>query len=142
MTADFIPGQITWNDLTVSDAESVRSFYESVIGWTSSPVDMGDYSDYSMMDAAGNVVAGVCHAKGENARLPPAWLMYVTVADITECVARCLAMGGTVIDGPRPAGEAKIAVIKDPVGAVLALYESELIPDGDRTPPDVSGDGE
>jgi predicted enzyme related to lactoylglutathione lyase len=148
MAAELIPGQITWNDLTVPDAESVRSFYESVVGWTSSPVAMGDYSDYSMMDAAGNVVAGVCHAKGENAKIPPAWLMYVTVADVVECVARCQAMGGTVIDGPRPAGGAKIAVIKDPVGAVLALYEPELISNGDKTSDgnrsssEVSGNGE
>ena len=140
MTAEFIPGQVTWNDLTVSDAESVRSFYESVVGWTSSPVKMGDYSDYSMMDAAGNVVAGVCHSKGENANIPPAWLMYVTVANLAESVARCRASGGTVIDGPRPSGGAKIAVIMDPAGAVLALYEPEPIP-ADNVGPAVANGG-
>lgn len=139
MTAEFIPGQVPWNDLTVSDVESVRSFYESVVGWTSSPVKMGDYSDYSMMDAAGNVVAGVCHAKGENANIPPAWLMYVTVSDLAESVARCLASGGTVIDGPRSSGGAKIAVIRDPAGAVLALYEPEPIPADNAGPTDASG---
>ena len=123
MTSELISGQVTWNDLTVPDAESVRQFYESVVGWTSSPVAMGDYSDYSMMDAAGNVVAGVCHAKGENANIPPTWLMYVTVQDLDGCVARCHASGGEVLDGPRAAGGAQIAVIKDPAGAVLALYE-------------------
>lgn len=125
MTSQLIPGQVTWNDLTVPDAESVRQFYESVVGWKSSPVAMGDYSDYSMMDASGNVVAGVCHAKGENANIPPAWLMYVTVQDLDGCVARCRASGGEVLDGPRAAGGAQIAVIKDPAGAVLALYEPE-----------------
>lgn len=125
MTAEQIPGQITWNDLTVSDAEPVRQFYESVVGWKFSQVSMGDYSDYSMVDSSGNVVAGVCHAKGENANLPPAWLMYVTVEDLDACISKCNDSGGTVIDGPRTAGGAKIAVIKDPAGAVLALYEPE-----------------
>jgi uncharacterized protein len=125
MTTELISGQVTWNDLTVPDAEAVRQFYESVVGWKSSPVAMGDYSDYSMMDAAGNVVAGVCHAKGENANIPPAWLMYVTVQDLDGCVARCRASGGEVVDGPRAAGGARIAVIKDPAGAVFALYEPE-----------------
>ena len=97
---------------------------------------MGDYSDYSMIDDSGNVVAGVCHAKGENANLPPAWLMYVTVQDLDECVARCDASGGTVVDGPRAAGGARIAAIKDPAGAVLALYEPESIPAGDEAVPD------
>jgi len=78
-----------------------------------------------MMDASGNVVAGVCHAKGENASLPPAWLMYVTVQNLDGCVTRCRESGGEVLDGPRAAGGAQIAVIKDPAGAVLALYEPE-----------------
>ena len=69
--------------------------------------------------------------KGENAKLPPTWLMYVAVADISESVARSQAMGETAIDGPQPAGGAKIAVIKDPVGAVLDLHNRELISDGD-----------
>jgi len=50
--ADEIPfGQIAWNDLTVPDAEPVREFYESVVGWGASPVTMDGYSDYSMTDA-------------------------------------------------------------------------------------------
>lgn len=130
MTTEPAPGQVTWNDLTVADAEPVREFYEAVVGWKSSPVTMGDYSDYSMMDSAGNVVAGICHAKGENANLPPAWLMYVTVEELDESVSQCNASGGTVIDGPRAAGGARIAVIKDPAGAVLALYEPESNPAG------------
>ena len=125
MTADLIPGQITWNDLTVPDAKPIRNFYEAVIGWKASPVSMGDYSDYSMLDSAGNVVAGVCHARRENADIPPCWLMYVTVKDLDNCVMKCNESGGTVVDGPRMTGGARIAVIKDPAGAVLALYEPE-----------------
>ena len=57
-------------------------------------------------------------------------------------------MGETAIDGPQPAGGAKIAVIKDPVGAVLDLHNRELISDGDdlfdgnESLAEVSGDGE
>lgn len=142
MSAEFIPGQVTWNDLTVSDAESVREFYESVVGWTSSPVAMGDYSDYSMIDAAGNVVAGVCHAKGENSNIPPAWLMYVTIENLDERVARCKTSGGTVVDGPRSAGGGRIAVIKDPAGAILALFEPVSAPQDGDTSADGGDDGE
>lgn len=141
MTSELTPGQVTWNDLTVPDAESVRQFYESVVGWKSSPVAMGDYSDYSMMDASGSVVAGVCHAKGENASLPPTWLMYVTVHDLDGCVARCCASGGEVLDRPRAAGGAQIAVIKDPAGAVLALYEPES-PCSEANSPNDSSDSD
>lgn len=132
MAGELIPGQISWSDLTVADAESVRSFYESVVGWRSSPVEMGQYSDYSMIDSDGNVVAGVCHARGENARLPPVWLMYVTVDDLDLSVARCRESGGDVIDGPRSAGRARIAVIQDPAGAVLALYEPSKVDEAEE----------
>ena len=142
MSAEFIPGQVTWNDLTVSDAESVCEFYESVVGWTSSPVAMGDYSDYSMIDAAGNVIAGVCHAKGENANIPPVWLMYVTIENLDERVAKCKTSGGTVVDGPRSAGGGRIAVIKDPAGAILALFEPVSAPQDGITSADGGDDGE
>ena len=66
-----IPGSVTWRDVTVDDADSLRDFYESVAGWTSSPIDQGGYSDFVMLDADGNGVGGMCHAKGSNAGLPP-----------------------------------------------------------------------
>lgn len=116
-------GRVEWLDLTVCDATAVMDFYSEVIGWTSSPVSMGDYSDYSMHDSDGKVTAGICHARGSNAGLPPQWLMYVTVADIAVSIEACVRLGGVVVDGPRAVGADKLCVIRDPAGAVLALYQ-------------------
>jgi predicted enzyme related to lactoylglutathione lyase len=69
------PGQVAWIDLTVPNAEAVRDFYQQVTGWTASSVDMGGYADYCMSSAAGNMVAGICHARGVNAELPPVWMV-------------------------------------------------------------------
>src|ERR1041384_4525221 len=78
-------GQIGWIDLTVPDAESVRAFYEHVTGWTSSPISMGDHNDYCMGPAdAEKPLAGICHALGENASMPPVWMIYIMVADLDE----------------------------------------------------------
>lgn len=41
-------GSIGWLDLTVENADAVRDFYQEVVGWTTSGVDMGGYSDYCM----------------------------------------------------------------------------------------------
>ena len=65
--------------------------------------------------------AGVCFARGQNAKLPPQWLIYVSVADLDASVAACLARGGVVVDGPRGMGEQRLAVIRDPAGAHLGL---------------------
>ena len=53
---------------------------------------MGDYVDYSMSDQDGNVVAGICHARGSNAGLPPQWLVYIQVASVAASLA-CTSAG-------------------------------------------------
>jgi predicted enzyme related to lactoylglutathione lyase len=118
-------GSISWVDLTVPDAALVRDFYAAVTGWTPSEVPMGGYDDYCMLaPETGKSVAGVCHARGPNAGLPPQWLVYVVVADLEASLAACRERGGAVVAGPRNAGkEARYAVIRDPAGAVLALYQ-------------------
>src|SRR5262249_7780617 len=67
-----MPGRIGWIHLTVSDAETLRDFYQSVTGWTPAPVDMGGYSDFCMYPPGeAQPVAGICHARGLNSNLPP-----------------------------------------------------------------------
>ena len=116
-------GQVSWVDLTVKNAEQVRDFYKEVIGWNSSEVDMGGYSDYNMNLEEGKTVAGICHSRGLNANLPPQWLIYITLSDLEKSVARCRALGGKVVDGPRSMGESRLCVIQDPSGAVAALWQ-------------------
>lgn len=116
-------GSITWRDLTVKDAGKVRDFYAAVVGWKVAEVDMGGYADYSMVAPNGETVAGVCHARGANTGVPPQWLMYVTVADMDESVARCEELGGKVLTPVKALGDGLFAVIQDPAGAVCALYQ-------------------
>lgn len=117
-------GRITWVDLTVPRAQELRDFYAAVVGWSASEVVMGEYSDYGMHPSAqGDMVAGICHARGENADLPPQWLIYITVADLDRSVGECIERGGSALVGPRPLGEGRFCVIQDPAGAVCALYQ-------------------
>jgi predicted enzyme related to lactoylglutathione lyase len=116
-----------WVDLTVDGAEQIRDFYREVVGWTSSDVDMGGYHDYCMNQPEdGKTVAGICHARGLNAGLPPQWIVYVNVEDLERSMARCEALGGQVVAPPRDYGaEGRYAVVRDPAGAVFALFEPE-----------------
>ncbi|MCL4839172.1 MAG: VOC family protein [Thermoanaerobaculia bacterium] len=119
------PGEIAWADLTVPDAEGLRDFYAEVVGWRPEPVEMGSYADFNLVQpATGEPAAGLCHARGANADLPPVWLLYVVVRDLAASVERCLELGGELVAGPRALGpEARLAVIRDPAGAALALWE-------------------
>jgi len=96
-----------------------------VVGWKPVGVDMGEYQDFCMNEpGSGKTVAGVCHARGINADLPAQWLIYITVADLDASIASCRSLGGEVIAGPKSMGDsARFCVIRDPAGAVAALYQ-------------------
>jgi len=118
-------GSMVWIDLTVEDAETVRDFYSAVVGWSSDEVDMGGYSDFSMNTPdSGTTITGVCHARGVNEDMPPAWMPYFVVADLDASIEKCNGSGGKVVVEPRTLGEGRFCVVKDPAGAVAALYET------------------
>ncbi len=115
-------GKIVWHDLTVPDADAIQQFYCDVVGWQSKPHNMGDYHDFDIISPGdGETVTGICYARAANANLPALWLMYVSVADVEQSAAKCIAAGGQVLDGPRMMGTSHFCIIQDPAGAVLAL---------------------
>jgi len=116
-------GAIGWMDLTVKSATKVRDFYKAA-GWKTTTVDIRGYADFCMNQPAdGKTVAGVCHARGENTNLPPQWLIYINVANLKRSLAACRRRGGKIVCPIRDTGSGKMAVIRDPAGAVAALFE-------------------
>jgi hypothetical protein len=120
------PGTIIGFDLTVPNAEAIRDFYAAVVGWRPEPFDMGGYADYFMKTPDGEqVVAGVCHARGENADMPPQWLTYVAVENLDASLQRCLEGGGTIVSATKgDETQGRYCVIRDPAGAYLALMQT------------------
>lgn len=118
-------GTIGWVDLTVPDADSLKEFYQDVVGWTTSSFDMGGYNDYCMnVPGSEDTVAGVCHARGQNASQPAQWMIYINVANLDESMEKVTARGGKILNGPRNMPEqGRYCVIQDPAGAVAALFE-------------------
>src|SRR5262245_25228885 len=107
-------GTIAWHDMAVPDADAIRDFYASVVGWQWQALDMGGYSDY-VMTAPGSDdgVTGICYARGDNANLPPVWLIYIIVADVSASAQKAVELGGKIIDGSRMAGAGGFCIIQD-----------------------------
>ena len=118
-------GTVSWFDLTVEDAGSVKTFYEKVVGWQSQPVSMGEYDDFCVVASDGNVLGGVCHSRGANTGIPPVWMMYINVSNINATIEECHCCGGKVIQPPRRAGGGQMAILQDPAGAYFAVYQSD-----------------
>lgn len=128
MTQARLSGEQAWLDLTVENATQVKDFYQSVIGWKSQAVSMGDYDDFVMIPFEAESddaqpAAGICHAKGSNSDIPPMWIPYFLVANIDQSVAATTENGGEVIGGIRSFGKDRFAIIRDPAGACCAIYQ-------------------
>jgi predicted enzyme related to lactoylglutathione lyase len=117
------PGKIGWIDLTLEDAPRISDFYSEVVGWSTEELSMGDYADF-VMKSGDEAVAGVCHSRGENAKQPPGWMIYIMVEDLQRSVASCEALGGRVRVPVRTMGEGSFAIIEDPAGSVCALFQA------------------
>lgn len=117
-------GKIAWFDLTVEDTDTICDFYRSVVGWQTSPVDMGDYNDYHMLAVDGQPAAGICHKRGINAEMPSTWMIYITVDDLAKSITEVEKLGGKIRVSPQMMGKYHVALIEDPVGTVFALYEA------------------
>lgn len=116
-------GEILWQDLTVDNAIELRDFYRQIIGWDCIPEDMGGYDDFHMIiPSSGNSVAGICHARGENADIPQVWLVYIAVENVEKSAQLCENLGGNIIVQPKLLGNGQFCVIRDPAGAICALY--------------------
>lgn len=91
-------GVIEWCDLTVEDASNVKGFYCDVVGWESSPASMGEYDDFNINWPKNcDTIAGICHARGINSKLPAQWLMHVRVKNVIESAAKCEQLGGKIL---------------------------------------------
>jgi hypothetical protein len=117
-------GQIVWTDITVPNAQALRDFYAQVAGLNSQDIPVEDHTDYTLLDASGQPVVGVCHALGANATLPPQWLIYFSAADLDASIRQVEALGGKRLTPVREAGDTRFVVIEDPAGAVCALMQT------------------
>lgn len=118
-------GKILWQDLTVEDAEAVKNFYQEVVGWDSSHVDQGGYNDFNIHPQAGSeeVIAGICHKRGELQNFPSQWLMYITIENLNASIDKSTALGGKIVEGPKKMGKSSYAIVQDPAGAYFVLFE-------------------
>jgi uncharacterized protein len=113
------PGTFSWAELVTSDADAAKSFYASLFAWNYDDRPIPDGSVYSMALRDGKSVAALYAADQ-----PPHWNCYVTVASLEETTRRAGELGGTVMAEPFDVMDAgRMAVIADPAGAALCLWE-------------------
>jgi predicted enzyme related to lactoylglutathione lyase len=126
VTATHAPGTFSWADLGTPDPASAKRFYTRLFGWTfdDRPIGGGEY--YTMLQKDGKAVAALYaqQADERSAGIPPHWLSYITVESADRTTSRAAELGGTVLAPPFDVMEhGRMAVIQDPTGGVVALWE-------------------
>lgn len=122
-------GTFYWNELNTRDAETAKAFYGALVGWTFDEMTMPDGSYWVAMQD-GKPAGGIFTMAGPDFEgVPEHWFTYLAVDDVDTRVERVSAAGGQVI---RPAfdvpGVGRIAIVKDPLGAVLGIMTPVPMP--------------
>jgi predicted enzyme related to lactoylglutathione lyase len=142
------PGTWNWSDLNTRDPEGSKVFYSRVFGWEPDFVDLG-YGDSWMWRVPG--YAKVLEVNDPDLRrrqadagapagfedaigwmmpmtsdqfpddVPPHWSITFAVDDTDAVAGRAAELGGKVVVPPFDAGVVRVAVLRDPGGAMFSV---------------------
>jgi len=113
----FRPGGVSYLRIPAPDPPRLAAFYETVFGWRL----RGDPGRPSFDDGSGHVIGHFVPdvpVAGEGGFRP-----YVYVASVDATIAAALAAGGEVETEPYPEGDLTVAVLRDPVGNVVGVWQ-------------------
>jgi predicted enzyme related to lactoylglutathione lyase len=100
-------------DLRTADPDRSRAFYGDLFGWQSDgPLFMGAQAPWGGLTRL---------APGDDR--PPQWVPYAPVADLDAALAQAVDLGATAVRPRVDLPQGSVAVIEDPMGATLALWE-------------------
>lgn len=122
-------GRFAWHELATTDPAAAAAFYSAVTSWTTRPSEFSD--TYTLLTKDRTIEGGV--EAIERHPVPgadkPHWMPYVCVYDVDACARQAKTLGGRLCIGPREVPNVGgWAVIADPQGALIGLYEPELKP--------------
>lgn len=110
-------GAFCWESLNTSDAGAMLPFYEKAVGWAHK-----DHNGMSLLFAGENMVADV---GSPPPGVPSHWITHIVVENLERSRDLSVSLGGQVMMGEVPVpGIGRLAVIQDPAGATLSLFES------------------
>ena len=117
------PGSWVWAELWSDDIDKAVQFYADVVGFGHQEIDRGG-QPYHVFTSQGETRAGIIKIPAEYETVKPGWAPYVAVADLSTSTAQVEKLGGTVVFNTlEHPGDAAVALILDPSGAALFLYQ-------------------
>lgn len=140
-------GALNFNNLAVRDIKAAEAFYGAVFGWEILALPLGvmwvrpGYGDHLEESSPGlrqqmtqmgapegfiDVVAAVNPIARDDHQTPAQWRVVFAVDDVAAAMANATELGGEVVMGPLDAPWTRLAVIRDPGGAVFTMSQFVL----------------
>ncbi len=109
-------GAFSWMEHQGNDVDKAKEFYRRVLGWDFMDMPMEDGSKYPAITLGEKPIGGFAAKPGNH------WLPYITVDDVDARTQAAQEAGGEVLCEPFDApGVGRMAVVRDPIGASVAL---------------------
>ncbi len=122
---EYAPGVPMWVDVSSSDMDKTRAFYEGLFGWESQVVPDPQAGGYTMFMKDGKMVCAATPLFDPNQ--PPVWSTYVKSEDADATTQAVRDAGGQVAMGPMDVmGQGRMAVFSDPTGAYISIWQPQL----------------
>jgi len=106
-----------WFDLHTKDEAMSRSFYEQLFGWDVSEVPLGKAK--VTMVGGERPWASVVPDRGDHL----GWFPYVQVEDLDAATKKAKELGATALQPPAEGPAGTHTPIREPGGAVFALFQ-------------------
>ncbi len=116
------PGQFCWNELVAKNVPAAKKFYAGLLGWKTKAFGKG--IDYTLFMQGKNMAGGMlkCPKPG----IPAHWVPYVIVDNVEATLKKAAKLKAKVLMEPFNIPDVgRIAVLRDPQGAVIGLLKPE-----------------
>jgi predicted enzyme related to lactoylglutathione lyase len=118
MSTSIPTNPIGYTELHTNDPARARAFYTELFGWKGEEqqTPLGAYTMFQ------DLLVGIL---GGGADTAPAWVPYVSVADLARATKRAKELGGQVLQDSIAIPEGTFSLVRDPTGAVLGLWQKK-----------------
>ncbi|MEO6323119.1 MAG: VOC family protein [Thermoanaerobaculia bacterium] len=123
------PGSFCWPELQTTSSVGAKSFYTTLFGWAANDDEVSPGKYYTMLTLKGLAVGALYELGAESASQGTTshWGSYISVADIDASAARAEELGAEILAPPFDVMDVgRMAVVKDPVGAVFSLWQPKV----------------
>jgi predicted enzyme related to lactoylglutathione lyase len=118
-------GSLVWTELMTTDTAKAGDFYKGLFGWGTEKFPAGEM-DYTLWKHGTENAGGMMAITPDMGPIPPNWLVYIGVKDADATAAKAKELGGSAMRGPWTVpGVGRIAILKDPTGAVFAIIKGD-----------------